>query len=110
MLAMDYGIVVEVTGEIVPFSFANESTGEQVGLVHIRVPGDVVSVSVDPELAGRMREGEVWRVRGLGSVSKKKGQLRIVRPEELVRLREPSSASGPRVTFDLAQAGAKKVA
>jgi len=107
---MDYGIVVEVTGEIIPFSFANESTGEQVGLVHIRVPGDVVGVSVDPSLAEKMREGEVWRVRGLGSVSKKKGQLRIVRPEEMTRLREPASANGPRVTFDVGAAASKKVA
>lgn len=96
---MNLGIKVEVVGQIIPYSFANEETGELIGLVHLRVPGDVVSVNVDPDIAKKMREGETWRVRGTGVVRKKSGKLVISPAESLERVGVAANAAGPTVNF-----------
>lgn len=90
---------VTVVGEIVPYSFADKESGELLGLVHLRVPGDVVSVDVDPSVADRMREGETWRVTGGAIVRKAKGRIHINRPESLKRLSAARAAGGPSVDF-----------
>lgn len=95
---MDLALKVEVTGVIVPYAFTNSDTGEEVGLVHLRVPGDVVSVNVDPAIANRMREGETWQVSGIAIVRKKKATLHISEPHSFKRLAQSSAAAGP--TFD----------
>lgn len=95
----DLGIVVKVTGDIIPYAFANDQTGEEVGLVHLRVPGDIVSVNVDPDVARRMKEGERWTVEGLAIVRKKKATLHIATPFSLKRVSSSRAAGGPVIDF-----------
>lgn len=95
---MDLRIEVTVCGEIVPYAFADKDTGEQVGLVHLRVPGDTVSVNVEPRYAERMQEGQVWEVSGLASVRKKRATLYIHEPQSFKLIRDKRNTSGP--TFD----------
>lgn len=109
---MELGVKVTVTGVIVPYAFTNEESGEEIGLVHLRVPGDIVSVSVDPDMARKMREGETWTVIGTGVVSKKKGRLSISPAESMKRVAVPNAASGPKIDFgdEVALAGAASAA
>lgn len=92
-------LFVIVTGEIVPYAFANEQTGEEIGLVHLRVPGDIVSVNVEPHIARRMKEGERWTVEGLALVRKKKATLHIATPFKMKRVTLTRSNAGPVIDF-----------
>ena len=109
---MELGVKVTVTGVIVAYAFTNEETGEEVGLVHLRVPGDVVGVRVDPELARKMKEGETWTVTGTGVVSKTKGRLSISPAESMKRVAVPNASAGPKIDFgdEAALAGAASAA
>lgn len=95
----ELGIFVRVTGDIIPYAFANDQTGEEIGLVHLRVPGDVVSVNVEPSVARRMQEGERWTVEGLAIVRKKKGALHIATPFSMKRVSQTRAAGGPTIDF-----------
>lgn len=98
------GIEVTVTGEIVPYAFTNAESGEEIGGVNLRVPGDVVKVGVDPEVAARMRQGEIWQATGRATISKardgKPASLRIYEVHSLKRLQAVREhAGGPVIDW-----------
>lgn len=68
---------VKVVGKVLPYSFENESTGEVVGLVHLQVPGAIVSADVPPDEAKKMTPGDVWEFVGLCVVRAGKGRIHI---------------------------------
>ena len=102
------GVVVEVTGEVVSYEFADQETGEVIGGLNLRVPGDTVGVSLSAEDARKVKTGEIWTVKGKASVSKKGSKLRITHPTSLVRERQLEAADGPSFDFGTAAVGGKK--
>ncbi len=91
-----HGILATVTGEIVPYAFTNTETGEDIGGINLRIPGDVVRVAVPAELAEKMQTGEIWSVVGRCMVSQaseakdgrkaKPAGLRVYEVHKLTRL------------------------
>lgn len=101
------GAELTVTGEIQPFAFEDKSTGEMIGTVKLRIPGDEIGVMLDPKHVERMKEGQIWRVTGLLLHRKKSGKLSISRPTRFVLLQDISHAeSEPEVVFETATARA----
>ena len=98
---IEYGMTVEVVGEVVPYAMADKDTGEEIAGMNLRVAGDVVGCVIDGDLSRKIKNGEVWYVKGKAVVSKRKAQVRITEPQEMRRLRGVSNPDGPKVTFDL---------
>lgn len=102
MSEIKLGSFVRTVGEILPYSFADKETGEEIGGVNLMTPGETVSVSVDPKIAERMKPGEIWAVEGQVRASMKNGgaRLRIPRPTKLERLRAAETAEGPVIDWN----------
>lgn len=104
---IQHGIFASVTGEIVPYAFASDTGGEDIGGVNLRIPGDVVKVQIPPELARKMSMGEVWTITGRAMVSKgssggedgrkksKPAALRIYEVHSMKRLVKARDADQP---------------
>lgn len=107
-MQFDLGCVLTVVGEIVPMAFADKETGEDIGYVQLRVPGDLVTMNVNADVARKMKEGEVWEVVGGCMVRKKSGRLHVHEPRSLRRLRAAQvDEKGPKIVFEVPTAATK---
>mgnify|MGYP007011825469 CR=1 FL=1 len=92
-----------VKGEISPYSFTDEKTGEVKAGINIRTSGRVYGLfDLDPKHVERMNEGEWWEVHGDPDASISKGggiKYSVKRPTYLKRLREAVASSGPVFDF-----------
>ncbi|MEM6674723.1 MAG: hypothetical protein AAF726_17890 [Planctomycetota bacterium] len=98
--SVQYGITAVAVGEIKPYSFTDEKTGELKAGLNLRITGAEVGVAVAPEIVERMVLGEVWEIHGVVTVGSG-GKLRIPEPTYLRRRKASGTAGGPEVSFDI---------
>ena len=96
--SVQYGITAVAVGEIKPYSFTDEKTGELKAGMNLRITGGEVSVAVAANVVERMHVGEVWEVHGVVSAGSG-GKLRIPEPTRLVRRKAAGGSGGPEVSF-----------
>ena len=101
--SVQYGITAVAVGEIRPYSFKDEKTGELKAGLNLRITGAEVGVAVDHDVVERMVLGEVWEIHGVVTVGSG-GKLRIPEPTFMQRRKASGTAGGPQVSFDIPDA------
>lgn len=91
-----------VVGQISPYEFVDEKTGEAKAGINIRTTGRIVGLfGLDPKIVENMNEGDWWEIHGEPDASSSKGtvKLAIKRPTYLKFLRKGDQGEGPSVDF-----------